>query len=184
MNVNPFSYLIEKLKSKVSKSGDTMTGILDIQRPSGNNAFLKTTNTTNNLVMGVGIDGDGITRGIYDYGINNWLFYTNGTNVYANNTKVPYNGGELALKSDIPVIHAGRYDAGTIPTNTEQTYTITFPYTNNPICSVLLEVPYGYGGQLIYHIQRYDNTSMTVDIKNNANVGLGILFHWIVVEAQ
>jgi hypothetical protein len=30
MNVNPFSYLIEKLKSKVSKSGDTMTGALNI----------------------------------------------------------------------------------------------------------------------------------------------------------
>ena len=30
MNVNPFSYLIEKLKSKVSKSGDTMTGQLII----------------------------------------------------------------------------------------------------------------------------------------------------------
>jgi hypothetical protein len=30
MNVNPFSYLIEKLKSKVSKSGDTMTGDLTV----------------------------------------------------------------------------------------------------------------------------------------------------------
>ena len=32
MNVNPFSYLIEKLKGKVDKSGDTMTGNLIISR--------------------------------------------------------------------------------------------------------------------------------------------------------
>ena len=33
MNVNPFSYLIEKLKSKVSKTGDTMTGQLVVKTP-------------------------------------------------------------------------------------------------------------------------------------------------------
>lgn len=32
MNVNPFSYLIEKLKGKVDKSGDTMTGDLVINK--------------------------------------------------------------------------------------------------------------------------------------------------------
>ena len=31
MNVNPFSYLIEKLKGKVNKSGDTMTGELEVK---------------------------------------------------------------------------------------------------------------------------------------------------------
>ena len=35
MNVNPFSYLIEKLKSKVSKSGDTMSGQLNIDQRNG-----------------------------------------------------------------------------------------------------------------------------------------------------
>lgn len=35
MNVNPFSYLIEKLKSKVSKSGDTMSGNLTVDRRDG-----------------------------------------------------------------------------------------------------------------------------------------------------
>lgn len=114
------------------------------------------------------------------------IFISNTSRIFqrvkSNDTWGSWN--ELALKSNIPVIHADKYDAGTIPANTETTYTITFPYTSNPICSVLLEVPYGYGGQLIYHLQNYDNTSMTVNIKNNANVNLGILFHWIVVEAQ
>ena len=34
MNVNPFSYLIEKLKSKVDKSGDTMSGDLTLGKAS------------------------------------------------------------------------------------------------------------------------------------------------------
>ena len=46
MNVNPFSYLIEKLKSKVSKSGDTMTGTLEINAPSASDFNLGKANTS------------------------------------------------------------------------------------------------------------------------------------------
>ena len=46
MNVNPFSYLIEKLKSKVSKSGDTMTGNLIISRNAATSELELGNNTT------------------------------------------------------------------------------------------------------------------------------------------
>ena len=48
MNVNPFSYLIEKLKSKVSKTGDTMTGSLEIQ---GGDLILDANNSGGNMLQ-------------------------------------------------------------------------------------------------------------------------------------
>lgn len=53
MIVNPFSYLIEKLKGKVDKSGDTMTGQLEVHRTGGNTPLsLKRTDDNTNIYIG------------------------------------------------------------------------------------------------------------------------------------
>ena len=51
MNVNPFSYLIEKLKGKVDKSGDTMTGKLTIEQNTDTPLSVKRTNTASGVYM-------------------------------------------------------------------------------------------------------------------------------------
>lgn len=52
MNVNPFSYLIEKLKGKVDKSGDTMSGVLNVQASNGTPLHIKRTDSSGNVYMG------------------------------------------------------------------------------------------------------------------------------------
>ena len=93
MNVNPFSYLIEKLKSKVSKSGDTMTGELKVD-----------TGTSTDSIVSIG--------GSQNYGALRLKAGTTGKQstlipavLTANrNYILPDKGGTLALTSDIPII--------------------------------------------------------------------------------
>jgi hypothetical protein len=92
--------IIELNNNKVNKSGDTMSGNLSIQKSLDSDVFLNVKDTTNNKQISFGFGTSG-KRGIYDYSIDNWIFHMNGTDAYVNNTKVPYNGGELALKSDL-----------------------------------------------------------------------------------
>lgn len=87
------------VNGKVNKSGDTMSGNLTIQKSLNTDIFLIVKDTTNKQIA-FGFDTSG-KCGIYDYSIDDWIFHMDGTDVYVNNTKVPYNGGELALKSDI-----------------------------------------------------------------------------------
>lgn len=90
MNVNPFSYLIEKLKSKVSKSGDTMTGDLTVD-----------TGTSTDSVVVIG--------GSQNYGALRLKAGTTGKQgtiitaaLTANrNYILPDKGGTVALTSDI-----------------------------------------------------------------------------------
>ena len=91
MNVNPFSYLIEKLKGKVDKSGDTMTGELKVD-----------TGTSTDSIVSIG--------GSQNYGALRLKAGTTGkqgtiitASLTANrNYILPNNGGTLALTSDIP----------------------------------------------------------------------------------
>ena len=51
MNVNPFSYLIEKLKGKVDKSGDTMSGQLQIIQSSETPLIVQRTDSNGNTYI-------------------------------------------------------------------------------------------------------------------------------------
>ena len=91
MNVNPFSYLIEKLKGKVNKSGDTMTGNLIISRNA----------TTSELELG----NTTTSKGLIILFSNNDKYevlrspdgMTANRNIY-----LPDASGTVALTSDIP----------------------------------------------------------------------------------
>ena len=92
MNVNPFSYLIEKLKSKVSKSGDTMTGILNIEANNSIPLYIKRTGSTGSVYSAYE-NANGI---LGFYGVGNdkkpYFFPEGGTNT------------QIALTSDIATI--------------------------------------------------------------------------------
>lgn len=103
MNVNPFSYLIEKLKSKVSKSGDTMSGNLTVDRQNGTTSATAWSAVVlgNNTPSGTDKNSFGVVR---LYGENQAY-----TDLYAPNTTTqnrditfPDKNGTIALTSDIP----------------------------------------------------------------------------------
>ena len=102
MNVNPFSYLIEKLKGKVDKSGDTMTGELKVD-----------TGTSTDSIVSIG--------GSQNYGALRLKAGTTGkqgtiitASLTANrNYILPNNGGTLALTSDITPSSWDIYTVGT-----------------------------------------------------------------------
>jgi hypothetical protein len=64
MNVNPFSYLIEKLKGKVNKSGDTMSGrlIVDQQNGTAGTVGYSVVEIGNNISQGTANDSCGIEK--------------------------------------------------------------------------------------------------------------------------
>ena len=101
MNVNPFSYLIEKLKGKVNKSGDTMTGKLTIDASNSTPLAINGTNNAGTCYLGFG-NSNG-TRGYFAVG----------------NDKLPYfepAGGSdvrIALLSDITPASWDTYTVGT-----------------------------------------------------------------------
>lgn len=104
MNVNPFSYLIEKLKGKVDKSGDTMSGNLSVQ-VSGN-AYLKVTNTDKSVDATLNSASNG-QHGLYSNGYNDGTFHdsgkwlinrqADGSTMINGNVEVPSQTGTLAL---------------------------------------------------------------------------------------
>lgn len=104
MNVNPFSYLIEKLKGKVDKSGDTMSGMLKIDQRNGtiSTEGYSYIHLGNSTPTGTDKNSTGSIR----------LFAGSGkyANIVAGNLTAnraivfPDNGGTVALTSDIPTI--------------------------------------------------------------------------------
>lgn len=89
MNVNPFSYLMNKISQKVSKSGDTMSGALYIVTGSGN-AKLELGNETN-------------SRGIIKmYSNNNKYSVLRSAVSMSDNRNIylPDNDGTVALTQD------------------------------------------------------------------------------------
>lgn len=68
-------------KAYVKKSGDIMTGNLNILRATGETKFQATrTDTGNSIWMGVG--GGGTNKGLYDVNKDRWLFYTDDSATY------------------------------------------------------------------------------------------------------
>ena len=103
MNVNPFSYLIEKLKGKVDKSGDTMSGNLTVDRRNGTTLATAWSAVVlgNNKPSGTDKNSFGVVR---LYGENQAF-----TDIYAPDTTsqnrditFPNKNGTVALTSDIP----------------------------------------------------------------------------------
>ena len=100
MNVNPFSYLIEKLKGKVDKSGDTMSGTLKIDQQNGtiSTEGYSYIHLGNSTPTGTDKNSTGSIR----------LFASSGkyANIVAGNLTAnraiafPDNGGTVALTSD------------------------------------------------------------------------------------
>ena len=96
MNVNPFSYLIEKLKGYVSKSGDTMTGQLRINNNSDTPLIIKKANTSIGKVY-LGFENSAETIGYFSVGADKKPYFTSG------------NGADtqIALTSDITTVTKG-----------------------------------------------------------------------------
>jgi hypothetical protein len=110
MNVNPFSYLMNKISQKVSKSGDTMTGNLIISRNA----------TTSELELG----NNTTSKGLIILFSNNDKYevlrspdgMTANRNIY-----LPDASGTVALTSDIPTT-----THGTQKTTTSSNATISY----------------------------------------------------------
>ncbi|MCM1536542.1 MAG: pyocin knob domain-containing S74 family peptidase [Clostridium sp.] len=67
------------LDQKVSKSGDTMTGELHIEKSSGDTFFkTKRTDTKHELLFGVG--SGGYNRGIHDTALDKWILWLDSAN--------------------------------------------------------------------------------------------------------
>lgn len=102
MNVNPFSYLIEKLKGKVNKSGDTMSGNLTIDKQDGTvstegYSYLvlgndKATGTDKNSTGMLELFGDTANR------VRLYALSPTATRYIG----LPNKGGTVALTSDLP----------------------------------------------------------------------------------
>lgn len=90
MNVNPFSYLIEKLKGKVDKSGDTMSGQLRINNNSDTPLVIKKASSSIGKVY-IGFENSAETIGYFSVGADKKPYFTSG------------NGADtrIALMSDI-----------------------------------------------------------------------------------
>ena len=102
MNVNPFSYLIEKLKGFVSKSGDTMSGNLTVDRRNGTAG----TEGYSGIILGNNVpytqneNSTGYARFFTKNGYSIDVYAKHAPN---NNQEIilPESDGTLALKSDI-----------------------------------------------------------------------------------
>lgn len=125
MNVNPFSYLIEKLKGKVNKSGDTMTGNLIISRNAATSELELGNNTTskgliilfsNNDKYEVLRSPDGMTAN---------------RNIY-----LPDASGTVALTSDIANMPITLHKQ--IATNES----VSFEIPNNGLATIVVGHPY------------------------------------------
>lgn len=157
MNVNPFSYLINKISQKVSKSGDTMSGRLLINRPSSSTAV-----SWSELEMGndtaEGTVGNSAGRLVL---LGKGTKYTilDAPNSTANRTiDLPDKTGTVALKSDMFVI-----DGLTTPSASEGQITSSFP-TNAYVVQVCIQIygqnrnaDYAHNGQDIYVLNLSNN---------------------------
>ena len=102
MNVNPFSYLIEKLKGKVDKSGDTMSGQLTIDQRNGtiSDVDFSVLALGNSIASGTANNSTGIVDLYSDSGKKVRL-YTESNISATRFVKLPNNSGTVALTSDI-----------------------------------------------------------------------------------
>lgn len=102
MNVNPFSYLIEKLKSKVSKSGDTMSGQLNIDQRNGtiSDVGYSVLALGNSIASGTANNSTGIVDLYSDSG-NKVRLYTVENVSGTKYVKLPNASGTVALTSDL-----------------------------------------------------------------------------------
>lgn len=74
-----------QLDEKVNKSGDTMTGVLNIVRDSSGDTGIKLERTDTGHGIYFGIGGGGENRGIYDYTLDKWIYHVDANGkVYAN----------------------------------------------------------------------------------------------------
>ena len=166
MNVNPFSYLIEKLKSKVSKSGDTMSGSLSV-RVSGN-AYAKVTNIDKSvdITLNSAVNGQ---HGLYSNGYNDGTFHdsgkwlinreTNGTTKLNGNITVPSSSGTLALTSDITQRNSYTYN------NTSGiTYTVTVTGTGC-VANIIMKHS---GGSNLWHGMWLDGELIPIMVSGGA----------------
>ena len=125
MNVNPFSYLIEKLKGKVDKSGDTMTGQLRINNNNDTPLTIKKTNASTGKVY-IGFENSAEIIGYFSVGADKKPYFASG------------NGADvqLALTSD--------YGAKTV---VETRHDIVF---NNSDTSNWIDPPSAISSKTIY----------------------------------
>lgn len=102
MNVNPFSYLIEKLKSKVSKTGDTMTGKLTIDTQNGTTSAEGYSYVTlgNDKATGTDKNSTGMLELFGDTGNRVRLYALSPT--ATRYIGLPDKNGTLSLTSDLP----------------------------------------------------------------------------------
>jgi hypothetical protein len=143
MNVNPFSYLMNKISQKVSKSGDIMTGNLNIQ--TGGECYVKAKNTVKETEAYLDVTATG-EHGLWSSGYNDGTYHASGkwiikrdTNneVLVNGTKIPSNGGTAALRysgsySMFGTVNKTYYGASQviIPLPFANTYTINITRVN------------------------------------------------------
>lgn len=103
---------IPDISTKVSKSGDTMTGELEIRRATGVDAQFRSTNTTSGEQISFGWGSGGINRGIWDTQFSKWIFRSTGTDVTVNGSTVPANK-TLASTDQIPTDFVSKSSGGT-----------------------------------------------------------------------
>ena len=96
----------------VSKTGDTMTGELEIRRATGVDAQFRSTNTTNGYQISFGWGSGGTNRGIWDTQFAKWIFRSTGTDVTVNGSTVPANK-TLASTDQIPTDFVSKSSGGT-----------------------------------------------------------------------
>lgn len=111
MNVNPFSYLIEKLKSKFDKSGGTISGNVTIDRRNGTTV----TEGESALLLGndIAIGTDKNSSGaIYLWKGDKYLVMRPDTLNGNKSIVIPNNSGTLALTSDITPSSWDTYTVG------------------------------------------------------------------------
>lgn len=80
----------------VKKSGDTMTGNLNVQNASvytnGNNKGFGANNADGTKGVWLGIGGDGVTRGLWDYTLNKFFAFLNANNALTLDAETSING--------------------------------------------------------------------------------------------
>lgn len=188
MNVNPFSYLIEKLKSKVSKSGDTMSGNLTVDRRNGTAG----TEGYSGIILGNNVpytQNENSTGYARFFTKNGYSIDVYAKHAPSNNQEIilPESDGTLALKSDIDIkgqsVTFSPYisDAGYIKTwKMGKMYFISFNAPINP-CSADTVLISGYPNT----IQRFygllgadDGTNIRIELKNGELVTNNAVTAW------
>lgn len=73
---------VDTIANKVSKTGDTMTGILRIEKTSGD-TFVTAARTDKSVSASVGVGSGGVNHGVYSHSLKKWIAYANATSIFS-----------------------------------------------------------------------------------------------------